>query len=201
MNVEVIMMVASAISYGSYAGYNIYKIHKKRKNKNKTFCFIASRHAGLTTCIKTLRDENREYSGVILIDEDDVLEKISPKKQEHLSKLRDENQDLYQLEIYELMKEHISQMRSVYGEKPIIVFSSLVHLPKYLEVKPKRCIVMYSSSEFHSELSSAFEPEQVKRMRDSRDMLLSLPYQSIKYRNFGEMKRILEQILFQRPTV
>lgn len=192
--------LASAIAFSSF---NLYKLWKRRQTKNETFCIISARHSGITTAVQKLRDDNQEFNRALIVDEDDVIHRQSDKQRVHLEHLRDTNTDSYTVEVFPLIREYLHSLRQIHGNRPIILFTSLLALPKFLEIKHKRCLLLYSSSDFHGELMEGFQKDGqtasfVKRMSDSRDLLLSQPYERLKYRSFGELARMLENLLFGR---
>ena len=203
MNGEALLFVSSLTNALAYGSWSLYKMYKRRKHRNEIFCVVSARHSGISTVVKSLRDDNREYNRAILLDEDDVIEKQPQKVQDHLNELRDSNMDSYMVEVYPLIRKHIQDLREVHGNKPVVLFSSLVNLPKFLGVKEKRCLILYTSGDFHKELMEGLprdnhSDETVKRMADTRDNLLSQVYERMKYTSFGNLRRILESMLFGR---
>lgn len=198
------LFFASALTNAiAFSGFNLYKMWKKRHHKNETFCIVSARHTGLTTAVQQLREDNQEFRRALIVDENDILSKQNERKKEHLETLRDTNKDSYMVEIFPLIREYLNDLRKIHGSRPIVLFTSLLALPKFLEIKDKRCLLLYTSSDFHGELVEGFnkdgkDTQQIKRMSDSRDLLLSQPYERVKYRSFGELARILESLLFGR---
>lgn len=204
MNGEALLFVSNLTSAVAYGSWSLFKWYKRRQHRNEVFCIVSARHGGISTAVKRLRDDNREYNRAILLDEDDVIEKQPHEVQQHLHDLRNTNQDSYMVEVYPLIRKHIQELRIVHGNNPVVLFTSLVKLPKFLGVKDKRCLMLYTSGDFHKELVEGLphdnhSQEDVKRMADTRDNLLSQPYERMKYTSFGHLKRILEHMLLGRP--
>jgi len=200
---ESLLFASSLANAIAFSSWNLYKLWKRRINKNETFCIITARHSGITTAVQKLREDNQEFNRAIIVDENDVIERQSERRVEHLMTLRDSNVDAYTVEIFPLIRDYLTQLREIHGNRPIILFSSLLALPKFLEIKPKRCLLLYTSSDFHAELIEGHSrdgksQQTIKRMSDSRDLLLSQPYERLKYRGFGELARMLENLLFGR---
>lgn len=192
--------LASAIAFSSF---NLYKLWKRRQNKNETFCILSGRHSGISTAVQKLRADNQEFNRALIVDEDDILARQDEHKMEQLLTLRDTNIDSYTVEVFPLIREYLHALREIHGNRPIILFTSLLTLPKFLEIKPKRCLLLYTASDFHGELNEGYlrdgKPHQfIKRMSESRDLLISMPYEKMKYKSFGDLSRILESLLFGR---
>lgn len=203
MNESALLFASSLANALAFSSYNLFKMYKKHKHKHETFIIVGGRHSGISTQVSKLRAENPEFNKAILVDEDDVVEKQPERMRDRLLELRDTNQDSYMCEVFPLIREHLQNLRAIYGNRPIILFTSLMKLPQFLEIKDKRCLLLYTSSDFHSELIEGFRSDgkphdYLKRMSDTRDMLLSQPYERVKYRNFGELSRVLESMLFGR---
>lgn len=203
MNGEALLFVSSLTQAVAYGSWNLMKWYKRQRHKDEVFCIISARHTGISTCVDSLRNDNREYKRAIIVDENDVIAKQPQKVATHLLEMRNKNQDSYMIEVFPLIRQHLQDLRSVHGSKPVVLFTSLPQLPVFLGVKPKRCLLLYTSQEFHSDLSQHLEvdgdtEECRKRMGDTRDVLLSSQFERIKYNNFGNLRRILEHLLYGR---
>lgn len=203
MNAEALVFISGLTQAIAYSSWNLFKLWKSRKHKNEIFCIVSARHTGISTCINNIRNDNREFRRAILVDEDDVLNKQSELMNSHLRTLRDTNQDSYMCEIFPLIRKHLQNLKEIHGSKPIIFFTSLQNLPQFLGIKDKRCLIAYTSGDFHKSLcdgltSEGYSEEDIKVMNDTRDLLLSQKYERIKYNSFGDLRRLLEALLFSR---
>ena len=184
-------LLSSAV-YAGFLGYKKWKVWKKGR-KNEIFAVMTARKGGLTTSLDKVEDYDKER--VVLVDEDKIIEAQDADTRELLVRLRNDNEEMFSVKFFPICKQYLEDLKTIYKKTVFIIFTSNLKLIEYLQIKPKRRLVIVPSLRMFNTMVKTLRENEVELLMSSREMLQSLPQEKTYYNTYTQLKDVLEKMV------
>lgn len=188
----IFLQLLSVAVYGGITGFRLWK-----KRKNNLFVVLSTRKLGLTTTLKSVK-ENMEGK-VILVDKDDIIESQTDEDKKKLRSLIDTRKDAFDLLFYPMVKKYLQHCSKVFKKMPVVLFVNDEHLIKYLRVPKQNVLSLVPTVSMFQMLMETYKVKNddvaLNTLIKSREDLLVSSFNKVLLKDWNQLERILQKIL------